>query len=131
MRHSSDRASVEPFAALAAVLAVSAGLALYADAVAETLPGQSDRETADITLERIYDRVGTAGVIDPESLSLASEAFPSGWEANVTLASEAGHWSTGPAPPRNRTTLSADRRVSVRVAPARILPATLRVEVWR
>jgi hypothetical protein len=75
--------------------------------------------------------VGTAGVVDPGSLSLASEVVPSGWEANITLHSEEGHWSTGPAPPRNRTTLAADRRVSVRVAPIRVLPGTLRVVVWR
>ncbi len=131
MPRSSDRGSVEPLAALAAILAVSAGLALYADAVAETLPGQPDRETADITLERVYDRLSTAGVVDPESISRVGERIPSGWQANVSLQCDEGSWSHGPAPPAGREPIAADRRVGVRVAPARVLPANLRVEVWQ
>lgn len=131
MQRSSDRAHVEPFAALAAVLAVSAGLVVYAESVEQTLPDRQSRETARITLERVHDSLGETGVVNPAGLAEAAAVSPRRWQANVTLRHGNELWSTGKSPPPASATLTATRRVSIRTAPGQVVPATLRVVLWQ
>lgn len=129
MRRSSGRGQVEPLAALAAVLAVSTGLVLYAGTLGDAVPGEPDDETPAEILDSVHRSLQTTGVSSPTKLNAAMAAVPEGWQANVTLAAGGERWRRGPTPPE-----SADRetrRVSVRLAPQRIEPGQLRVVVWR
>jgi hypothetical protein len=129
MRRSSGRGQFEPVVALAAVLAVSAGLVTYADTLDGVLPGDRDRETAATTLDRLHDRLRVAGVVVPDRLDRAVAAVPSGWQASVTLRTRQERWHRGPDPPADG--LSAERRVSVRITGSSLEPGTLRVVLWR
>ncbi|WP_302080970.1 DUF7285 family protein [Salinibaculum rarum] len=129
MRRSSGRGQVEPLAALAAVLAVSAGFVVYADTFEETTPEEPDDQTPSAIVDAVQRSLQSAGVASPARLDAATTAVPSGWEANVTLAADGTRWQRGPAPPASADRVS--RRVSVRVAPRRIQPGQLRVVVWR
>lgn len=128
MRRSSDRAQFEAIVGLVAVLAVGAGLTVYAETLTGVMPGEPERETAETALDRIHGELRTAGVIDPDRIQRASKATPEGWQTNVTIMTRDRTWQHGPDPP-NRTQRAA-RRVSVRVAPGRIDPARLTVVLW-
>jgi len=129
MSRSSARAATEPLAALVAVFAVGAGLALYAgtldDAVADAA---GDRDLAGPTADAVERRVTTGGVVDPERVSDALAAVPSGYEGNVTLRAER-QWSVGPTPPAGADT--DDRTVSVALGPATVRRGRLTVAIWR
>lgn len=129
MRPSSDRAQFEPVVALVAVLAVSAGLVAYADALGRTLPDGPDRETARIALDAVHDGLRVAGVALPGRLDEALRAVPDRWQANATLRTRAGSWHHGPPPPGDG--MEAQRRVSVKVGPSDLRPGKLRVVVWQ
>jgi hypothetical protein len=129
MGHSSDRGQFEPVVALVAVLAVSAGLVTYADILDDTLPGDRERDTARLALDRVHDRLRVAGVVLPDRLDAALVGAPDGWQANATLLARGGTWRAGPTPPDDGRT--ARRRVTVHVGPERLRPGTLRVVVWR
>lgn len=129
MRRSSGRGQVEPLAALAAVLAVTAGLVIYAGALEDRIPGGPDRRIAETTLERVERALQTTGVADPDRLDAAMTRFPDGWHGNLTLRANGTRWSRGPAPPTDAQ--RATGRVSVGVAPTRLCPGQLRVVVWR
>ena len=133
MQRSSDRGYVEPFAALAAVLALSAGLVLYADAVGIALEetGAGDRETAQITLDRVHDHLRAIGVVDPSGLRGTGQFAPDGWQMNVTLRTENTILSRGPSPAHAGEPLSASRPVSVRINPGTIKPGQLDVVIWQ
>lgn len=137
MRHSSGRGAierrggrgqVEPLAALAAVFAVCAGLVLYAGAVEDALPGESDRDTVEITTDRAVEATSEAGIVRPARLDRATKANPEGWKLNVTLTSEGKRWQYGPRPPATGT--EATRRVSVYHEPGTVRPGQFRVVTW-
>ena len=129
MRRSSGRGQVEPLAALAAVLAVSAGLVVYADVLGGSVPGRPSPETPAQILDDVHRSLQTAGVTSPGRLDAAIETVPDGWHANVTVLAGDQSWSRGPQPPDDATRVT--RRVSVRLLPTRIDPGRLRVVVWR
>jgi hypothetical protein len=129
MRRSSGRGQAEPLAALAAVLAVAAGLVIYAGTLDDRLPGRHDRQIAETTLDRVERALQTTGVVDPERLGTALSRLPDGWHGNLTLRANGRRWSRGPAPPTDAE--RATGRVSVGVAPTRICPGQLRVVVWQ
>jgi hypothetical protein len=129
MRRSSARGQVEPLAALAAVLAVSAGLVVYAGVLDDAIPARPQPETPAAILDGVHRSLTEAGVTSPDRLSVAPASVPEGWHANVTVTADSDQWHAGPTPPG-----SADRRtrrVSVRTSPGTVRPGQLRVVVWR
>ena len=129
MSRSSDRGATEPLAALVAVFAVSAGLALYAGTLDDTLAGVGgDRNVAAPTADAVERRITTGGVVDPAQVPDSLSAIPSGYEGNVTLRAER-RWSAGPTPPAGADT--DNRTVSVALGPATVRRGRLRVTVWR
>lgn len=129
MRRSSGKAQVEPLAALAAVLAVSAGIVVYAGALNGAVPARRDDETPTEIAERVHRALQSTGVSSPDRLDTAIEAVPAGWHANVTLTTGDQRWQRGPVPPSSADRVT--RRVSVRVTPQRITPGQLRLVVWQ
>ena len=129
MRPSSDSGQVEPLAALAAVLAVAAGLVVYAGVLDDSIPGQPNTETPAAILDSVHRSLQTAGVTNPGRLDAAMATVPDGWHANVTVVAGSQRWYRGPNPPDDAT--RETRRVSVRLLPTRIEPGQLRVVVWR
>jgi hypothetical protein len=129
MRHSPDRAQVEPLAALAAVLAVSAGLTIYAGVLDDTVPTAPESETPAAILDGVHRSLTVAGVSSPSRLDEAMATVPDGWHANVTLTAGGQQWQDGPAPPASAQ--RERRRVSVRLRPQRVEPGQIRVVVWR
>lgn len=128
-RSSARRGQVEPAAALVAVLAVGAGLSLYAGVLAD-VPDGTTRDVAPLTADRVRDTASTAGVLDPSRLNTAVEhASPRGSTLNATLAAGGERWSAGPPVPEDVTARSASR-ASVRLAPGRVRAGQLRVIVW-
>ncbi|WP_324663121.1 DUF7285 family protein [Haloarcula sediminis] len=129
MSRSSARAATEPLAALVAVFAVSAGLALYAGTLDDTLADVGNgRDVAGPAADAVERRITTGGVVDPTRVSDSLSAVPSGYEGNVTLWAER-QWSAGPTPPAGADT--DNRTVSVALGPATVRRGRLRVAVWR
>jgi len=129
MPRSSDRAQFEAVVALVAVFAVSTGLVIYADVLADVTPETIERASAETTLERVHGTLRVAGVTHPHRLKAAIENEPAGVAVNVTLQTDRGIWQRGPDPSSEAE--SARRRVSVRVGPGEIRPGRLTVVVWR
>lgn len=129
MQRSSGRAQVEPLAALAAVLAVTAGLTLYAGTLDDAVPPERERNVADPTLQRVLDTIEAAGAVDPAQLDIARARVPDGWRANLTLRADGNQWTSGPPSPARADSVTA--RVSVSIAPMQIRPGQLRVAVWQ
>ncbi|WP_348611056.1 DUF7285 family protein [Halobaculum rarum] len=129
---SRERGFAEPTVALAAVLALSLGVAAYT----VVLGGVGERQpTAEPTLERVHDAITVGGVADPGRLDrVRSVTVRTDGHANVTLRVAGRHWRVGPAPPEPPETVSnratATRRVGVALAPGRVRPGRLRVTVW-
>mgnify|MGYP000388474981 CR=1 FL=1 len=129
MSRSSARAATEPLAALVAVFAVTAGLALYAGTLDDTLAGVAgERDVAGPTADAVERRLTTGGVVDPARVSGSLSAVPSGYEGAVTLRAER-RWSAGPTPPAGADT--DNRTVSVALGPATVRRGRLTVAVWR
>lgn len=124
---SRDRGQTEPLAALAALLAVGIGLALFAGAAAE-VPGGSDRSLAEPALERAAATAVESGGVAPKDLPSPSTVAPDGFEANVTLLFDGRARHVGPTPPPHAD--RASRPVTVRVGPGDQRPGRLVVEVW-
>jgi hypothetical protein len=131
---SRDRAFAEPTVALAAVLALSLGVAAYAN-VLDGVGESTSVPTARPALERAHDAVTVGGVADPRRLDGAAAAAGVDRRANVTLAVAGRHWSAGDATPEPRAgdidRATATRRLGVALAPGRVRPGQLRVTVWR
>ncbi|MEF8813060.1 MAG: hypothetical protein V5A55_04500 [Halovenus sp.] len=125
---SSSRGQVEPLAAIAAVLAVGAGLALYAGAVDDVFEADSDRETADIALDRGIDALSETGIVVPETINRTRDIGPAGWHLNVTVRAQGVNRSVGPTPPPRAE--RASERVGVRAGPGVVNPGRVRVVVW-
>jgi len=130
MSRSSDRGQVEPLAALVVLLAVCAAVSTYAAAL-DGASHEGDRDLATPTLDRVVDRLAAGGVADPDRRGRARHAGPAGYRLNVTVAAAGQRWFAGPTPPGHRAdTDTAARSLSVRLAPGRIRPGRVRVEVW-
>jgi hypothetical protein len=130
MSHSSGRrAQVEPFAAIVAVFAVGVGLTVYAGALDASVPATPNRDVARPTIDRVSDRLGHGGVLDPQRLENATEVAPTGYRLNATLTAAGQRWQVGPAPPAAADTTS--ERVSVQLAPGQVRPGLLEVRVWQ
>lgn len=126
-----DRALVEPTAALAATFAVCAAVTIYAGVLDDAVP-PTDRELGEPTLTRVHDAVTERGVVDAGRLERANEAAPRGYRLNVTLRADGERWRLGPRPPTDaRGDLDrADRLVSVRRGPGDVVSGRLSVVVW-
>lgn len=129
MSRSSARATTEPLATLVAVFAVSAGLALYAGILDDSISqATGERDLATPTADAVERELTTAGVVNPGRVPSSLTAVPDGYRANVTVRADQ-RWTAGPEPPADADT---DRRtVSVALGPATIRRGTLRVRVWR
>ncbi len=112
---------------MAAVLAVGAGLALYAATVDATLPGDGARD-ATPTLRRVWRAVAETGVVAPADLPSGLHAAPGGHEVRITLTAGGETWTAGADAPPDAA--SAVRTASVRVGPGSVRVGRLRVEVW-
>ncbi|SDX98405.1 DUF7285 family protein [Halopenitus persicus] len=138
---SSDRGQTEPIAALVALLAVGAGLTMYAGVIADADPGTQPRETAGIVLDRVEDRVVVAGVAHPDRLRVPNDVGVDRRRVaierrriGVAMVTADRRWLAGD---RNATrplpagTTVARRSVSVRIAPGEQVRGELRVVVGR
>ncbi|GAA0293112.1 DUF7285 family protein [Halarchaeum salinum] len=129
MSRSSGRAQVEPTAALAAVLALTVALGIYASAYAIVPTGHESPTTPTTTaLAALDDDIGP-GPVDPMTLGSAVRALPVTGSLNATLRTPTRVWSVGPPRPRRADVASAP--LPVRVEPGRVRPGRLTVAVWR
>ena len=130
-----DRGAVEPVAALVAVLVVGAAFGLYVsvlDGAAGESTGAQDEATA--VLGRIERDVTVGGVVRPERLGPVD-----GTRADATIELRAGGetWRTrtgsdaviGGGGSDSQSFPTAERAVTVRVAPGENLPGRLRVVI--
>ena len=130
MSRSSARGQVEPTAALVVVLTVCAAVSTYAVAL-DGVGGERERDLASPTLDRVVDRLAVGGVADPRRRARARRSGPTGYRLNLTVAAAGRRWYAGPSPPgRGADTDIAARSVGVRLAPGRVRPGRVRVEVW-
>jgi hypothetical protein len=136
MSRSSGRGQVDPPAALAAVLVVTAGLALYAGVAADFLDAlgagqerETGRRLATQAADRVADTARVDGAVRPARLAAGVADGPAGYHVNATLWTRAGRWTAGPAPPARAH--RAERRVAAHLGPGRVRPAVLQVRVWR
>ncbi|SFR33399.1 MULTISPECIES: DUF7285 family protein [Halorubrum] len=131
----SDRAAVEPIAALVAVTVVGLALGLYAGALDDAAPDRSGR-AAEAALDRAERAVTVGGVVDPRRLRRVEAP---GTATAIELEANGERWLAAsgpdaPGPPGARSpdaVAVAERRVTVRVAPGRNVRGTLRAVVWR
>ncbi|MFD1634810.1 DUF7285 family protein [Haloplanus ruber] len=131
MSRSSGRGQVEPTAALVVLLAVSSAVSAYAVALNGVgAEHQADRALAGPTLDRVTSVLVTGGVAAPTRTERAHRTGPDGYRLNVTVAAAGRRWYAGATPPRGATTDAAGRAMSVRLAPGRVRPGRVRVEVW-
>jgi len=116
--------------ALAAVLAVCLALGAYASVRGTALPGIGHGAPTDAVLADSVDAATASGsaVVSPADLTAESVA-PDGFRVAVTLTAGDREWTAGPEPPDSAA--SESRRVPVRVAPGRVRPGRLTVEVWQ
>jgi hypothetical protein len=130
MSRSSARGQVEPVAALVCLLAVCVAVSTYATALAGAGYG-TERDVATPTLDRVVDRLAVGGVAVPDRTERAQGVGPTGYRVNVTVAAAGERWHAGPTPPGRRAdTDTAARTVGVRLAPGRVRPGRVHVEVW-
>jgi len=129
-RSSARRGQVEPLAALVAVVAVVAGVSLYAGALADAHPDRpSSAPTVETAADRAVEAIAPAGVARPRRMSELPSVAPEGYRLNATLAAGDARWTVGP-PVTKRTASGTIRPTSVRLAPGRIRPGRLRVVIW-
>jgi hypothetical protein len=131
MRRSSDRGQTEPFAAVAAVLAVSVGMTVYAGVLDDSVPAPPDRRIATETLDAVERAAETAGIVDPAAVE--GSVGPDGWRVNLTLRAGGHRWCIGPEPPTgdSDSLTRSTRPVSVRLEPGRVRPGNLEAVVWQ
>ncbi|WP_049934092.1 DUF7285 family protein [Halarchaeum acidiphilum] len=128
MSRSSGRAQVEPTAALAAVLALTLALGIYASAYAAVPTGNAASPASSASaLAALTDALGT-GPTSPAAVRAAVRDLDSEGSLNATLRTPTRVWAVGPPrPPRTRVASAA---LPVRVAPDRVRPGRLSVAVW-
>lgn len=121
------RGQVDPVPALVAVVAVAAGVGLYAAAL-DGVPTATSTDRAPVLLERIHDETVDGGVADPDRLDVPSNRTDP--RVAVVLSTSESTWRVGTELDRTDPgTTTASRRVSVRTAPGNNDPGTLRVVV--
>jgi hypothetical protein len=123
------RAQVEPFAALAALFVVCAGLSTYAVVLAGAGGEEPERGVATPTLVAVHDAVTERGVVLPARLHRALDRRPTGRRLAVVVATADQRWRVGEVPPPTADD-SASRPVTVRLGPGRLRVGQLRVVVW-
>lgn len=126
------RGQVEPIAALVALLAVGAGLGLYAVALDDAAPDR-ERDVATPTIDRVERQLTTGGVADPSRVAVPDVGIPADATVAVVLRAGGESWHAGTTErdvSGERTTV-VERRLTVRVAPGENVPGTLRVVVSR
>lgn len=128
-RSSAREAQVEPLPALVAVLVVCVAVGTFATERADVLPVVSADAPADAVVSDAVDAATPSDsvVVHPGRL-VASPLGPSEYDVAVTLTAGEREWTAGPTPPPDAT--AASQRVPVRVAPDRVRPGRLTVEVW-
>lgn len=124
-----DRGQVDPLPALLAVAVVGLALSLYAGVLPRATTDDEADETAAVTLGTVCERICDGGRVDPESLARGLAAAPDGYRLRVVLRADGREWTAGPAPPDAAAT--AERAVTVALAPGETVPGRLRVAVWR
>ena len=130
MSRSSAKGQVEPIAALVCLLAVCAAVSTYATVLGGA-GYETERDVAPPTLGRVVDRLAVGGVLVPDRRERARAAGPRGYRLNVTVAAAGKRWHAGPTPPGQRAdTDTAARTIGVRLAPGRVRPGRVHVEVW-
>ncbi|GGM68343.1 hypothetical protein J2752_002086 [Halarchaeum rubridurum] len=128
MSRSSGRAQVEPTAALAAVLALTIALGVYASAYAAVPTGHATPTTADDdALAALVADLGP-GPADPATLRPAVRTLSHTGSLNATLRTPTRVWTVGPPRPRRADVAAAP--LPVRVGPDRVRPGRLTVAVW-
>lgn len=127
-RWSASRGQVEPLAALVAVMAVCAGITMYAGVAVEFTHQGEDRSVADPTLDRVSADFLTDGSIDPSEISDKSYLAPRDHKLAITVETPQRKWDCGKSAPS--TAESASKPVSVQVDRGIIETGTLTVEVW-
>lgn len=125
-RSSARRGQVEPIPALAAVLVIGTALSAYAVAFGAAPFLDHERDRARPALGQATAALRVEGVVRPGRVSRAAAGLPA--PANVTVRAGGRAWHAGPTPPANAS--AASRPVPVQVAPGRVLPGRVRVEVW-
>lgn len=124
---SSDRAQLNPFVALAAVLVLATSLSTFALAFGDVPLPDGERERAEPVLTRAAGALHAGGAVDPAAVDEVDPAVRA--SVNLTVRARNETWSFGPAAPRDAAT--ASRTVPVRLAPGRVVPGRLRAAVWR
>lgn len=130
MSHSSPHnAQVEPLAALAAVLAVTAVFGIATGVFADSLPDRSESPPTETTLSRVVHTLSAGSVLEPQRLDPRRLAgtTPPGYRYHVTIRAGDRSWTIGPTPPS--TAATAAEPVPVRVDD-RVLPGRIRVVIW-
>ncbi|MES3161352.1 MAG: hypothetical protein PPP55_07245 [Halorubrum sp.] len=129
-----DRAAVEPTAALVAVFAVGIALGLYVGVLDDVTASSGGPGDADALLESTERELTVGGVVRPDRLEeVRTDRVP----ATIELRTASGTWRvasetagvTGPTRADTRSDAVAERRVTVRVGPGTNAPGTLRVVV--
>ncbi|MFC6836505.1 DUF7285 family protein [Halomarina ordinaria] len=120
------RGQVEPLAALVALVVLCLAVGVYAGVVSDVLADGEPGPT--VAADRAAALVAPTGVAAPPDLPRALDAAPEGARLNATLVAGDRRWRVGPPAPPGEPT--ASHPVSVRLAPGRVVPGTLRVVVW-
>ncbi|WP_089385323.1 DUF7285 family protein [Halorubrum vacuolatum] len=129
-----ERAAVEPVAALIALVAVGLALGLYTVALSDAEPEQ-ENGSATTVLERIERESSVGGIVHPDRLDIPTDGSQMGVAVELRTRSETWRLRSGSDPPSlrggdtARETAVAERAVTVRVGPGRNVPGTLRVVV--
>lgn len=115
--------------ALAAVLAITMVLSLYAGVYDDTIPTRTDEPSVASTTDRLLHALTTGAVIDPTALTHATidAAIPESIAVAVTVYTHHHRWSVGPTPPDHAT--RTVRTVPVRVE-GEVHIGHLQVVVW-
>lgn len=123
------RAQLEPIAALAAVLAVTTVLGIYAGVFTATTAQPSSAAPIEPTLQRVVHTLSNGGVVDPARLtdSVLAPVVPVQILLNVTLRTDEAQWTIGPTPPPEAA--RATRPVPVTVERT-VTIGRIRVVVW-
>jgi hypothetical protein len=124
-----DRGYAELVGALVAVVAVCAGVSLYAGVLVDAVP-VADRDVATPTVERVHGTLAANGSLRPGRFTNAALDLPAGYRTNLTLRAGDRRWHRGPPSPGGSAVQVASRPVAVRVGVGNRTAGTLRVAVW-
>lgn len=150
----SDRGQTEPLAALVAVAILAIAIGIYASYVGVAMPGESDRNVAEPTVDSVWREIQSNGIYDDDdalSGSIDPAALPEGRYVylNVTVVGEDGRVRTldravfGPSGTPRSDVLDevesngypdaanhTSRPIPVRIDPGVVRAGKLHVVVW-